>query len=75
MDWSKCAAVERDPERMGGKWCFKGLRLSAASLFEHIEADYTIDEYLDWFPEITREQVNEVLAFARASLEQTPTAA
>ena len=75
MDWSKCTAVDRDPEKMGGVWCFAGMRLAVASLFEHIEGGSTIDEFLEWFPGVTAEQVHEVLEFAKASLEQPAAAA
>lgn len=70
MDWSQCSAVERDPERMGGAWCFKGVRLKVADLFDHLSQGDTIDEFLESFPSVTPEQVHEVLEFARISLEQ-----
>jgi uncharacterized protein (DUF433 family) len=41
-----------------------------ASLFEHIDQGSTIDEFLEWFPSVRREQVHEVLGFAKSSLEQ-----
>ena len=75
MDWSLCKAVDRDPEKMGGVWCFKDTRLQVASLFEHLDTNCTIDEFVEWFPVVTREQIHEVLEFARASLEETATAA
>ena len=40
------------------------------SLFEHLDQGSTIDEFLEWFPEVKAEQVHEVLAFAKASLER-----
>ncbi|MGA3028747.1 MAG: DUF433 domain-containing protein [Bryobacteraceae bacterium] len=46
---------------------------STGALFEHIDRGSTIDEFLEWFPSVSREQVHRVLAFARSSLEQ-PTA-
>jgi uncharacterized protein (DUF433 family) len=73
MDWSQCKAVE--PERMGGVWCFAGMRLAVASLFEHLEDGATIDEFIEWFPGVTLEQIHEVLEFAKASLEQPAVAA
>lgn len=70
MDWSLCAAVDRSPGKMGGAWCFKGTRLTVASLFEHLDQSSTVDEFLEWFPSVRPEQVHEVLAFAKRSLEQ-----
>jgi uncharacterized protein (DUF433 family) len=73
MDWSRCGAVDRNPGKLGGAWCFRGTRLPVASLFEHLDRGSTIDEFLEWFPSVRREQVHHVLAFAQSSLEQ-PTA-
>jgi uncharacterized protein (DUF433 family) len=73
MDWSRCNAVDRNPEKLGGTWCFRGTRLPVARLFEHLDQGSTIDEFLEWFPSVSREQVHNVLAFARSSLER-PTA-
>jgi uncharacterized protein (DUF433 family) len=74
MDWSVCSAVDRAPGKLGGAWCFRGTRLPVAALFEHLDHGSTIDEFLEWFPSVSRDQVHEVLVFARNSLEQ-PTAA
>jgi uncharacterized protein (DUF433 family) len=41
-----------------------------ASLFEHLDQGSTIDEFLEWFPAVSREQAHEVLRFAKSSLEQ-----
>jgi uncharacterized protein (DUF433 family) len=70
MDWSKCAAVDKDPERMGGVWCFRGTRLAVASLFEYLDDGLTIEQFVEFFPGVAMDQVREVLAFAKASLEQ-----
>ena len=70
MDWNRCNAVDRNPAKVGGVWCFRGTRLSVASLFEHLDQGSTIDDFLEWFPAVSREQVHEVLRFAKNSLEQ-----
>ena len=70
MDWTPCSAVDRNPRKLGGKWCFRGTRLPVAALFEHLDQGSTIDEFLEWFPSVSREQVHHVLAFAKSSLEQ-----
>jgi uncharacterized protein (DUF433 family) len=46
------------------------MRLPVAALFEHLDQGSTIDEFLEWFPSVSREQVHHVLAFAQSSLEQ-----
>ena len=70
MNWADCKAVDRNPDKMGGAWCFAGTRLAVLSLFEHLDKGSTIDEFLEWFPGVTAEQVHEVLNFAMQSLEQ-----
>ena len=60
-DWSKCSAVESDPEKMGGVWLFVGTRVSIASLFSHLQAGANIYEFVEWFPGVELSQVEEVL--------------
>jgi uncharacterized protein (DUF433 family) len=68
MDWSQCSAVDRDPQKMGGVWCFAGTRLAVASLFEALDRGSTVDEFLEWFPDLDPRLAHEVLRFARESL-------
>lgn len=75
MNWALCTAVDRNPNKLGGAWCFAGTRLAVVDLFEHLDKGSTIDEFLEWFPDISAEQVHEVLRFAKASLEQPAAAA
>jgi len=53
---------------MGGVWCFVDTRMPVASLFDHLEKGATIDQFLEWFPDMNAIDVHEVLRFARASL-------
>jgi uncharacterized protein (DUF433 family) len=46
MDWSRCSAVDRNADKLGGTWCFRGTRLPVAGLFEHLDKGSTIDEFL-----------------------------
>jgi uncharacterized protein (DUF433 family) len=67
IDWSSCPAVERDPERYSGAWLFRGTRVPVAALFENLEADAPVHEFIEWFPGVTREQVRAVLDHAARS--------
>ena len=69
IDWSSCAAVERDPERVSGAWVFRGTRMPVAAVFENLEDGLTIDELLELYDGPTREQVRAVLEFAAQSLQ------
>ena len=62
-DWSKCSAVESDPEKMGGAWVFVGTRLPISALFNNLKAGATIHEFVEWFPGVELSQVEEVLQF------------
>jgi len=75
MDWSQCSAVDRSPGKLGGKWGFAATRMPVASLFENLDQGCSVDEFLEWSPDVGREQVHEVLAFALESLKQPEAAA
>jgi uncharacterized protein (DUF433 family) len=68
LDWSKCAAVESVPGKVGGAWVFRGMRLPVATIFENLEDGMSIEEIMEQF-DVTREQVTAVLDFAARSLE------
>ena len=68
LDWSECPAVERVSGRVSGAWLFKGTRVPVKALFENLEGGARIDEFLEWFPGVTREQVEAVLEHAERSL-------
>jgi uncharacterized protein (DUF433 family) len=68
IDWSSCPAVERDPERVSGSWVFRGTRVPVVALFENIEGGASIDDFLSWFPGVTKEQVEAVLEYTIQSL-------
>ena len=68
LNWSDCPAVERAPEKVNGAWVFKGTRVPVRALFENLEEGASVDDFLQWFPGATREQVVAVLAHAERSL-------
>jgi uncharacterized protein (DUF433 family) len=68
LDWNQCPAVERAPEKVSGAWLFKGTRVPVKALFENLEDGASVDDFLQWFPGVTREQVLAVLEFAERSL-------
>ena len=61
IDWSICTAVERDSERVSGVWVFRGTRVPVSALFENLEDGSNAEEFVNWFPGVTIEQVREVL--------------
>ena len=74
VDWGSCPEVERHPERVSGAWVFKGTRVPVRALFDNIEDGATTDDFLEWFPGVTRHQVEMVLEHASADLVLEPRA-
>ena len=68
LDWSQCPAVERVPGKVSGAWVFQGTRVPVQALFSNLESGARVDEFLEWFPGVTREQVEAVLRHAELSL-------
>jgi uncharacterized protein (DUF433 family) len=68
LDWSKCSAVECITGKVSGAWLFKDTRVPVAALFENLEDGATVDNFLEWFPGVTREQVEVVLEHTGQSL-------
>ena len=69
LDWSKCDAVESDARRLSGAWVFRGSRVPVSALFENIEGGATVEQFLDWFPGVSRAQVEAVLEHAARSAQ------
>jgi len=53
-----------NPQRMSGAPCFRGTRVPVQSLIDFLEGGETIDQFLQLYPSITRQQVLTVLDFA-----------
>jgi uncharacterized protein (DUF433 family) len=72
LDWSRCPAVESVPEKVGGAWVFRDTRMPVAAVFENLEDGVTIDELVELYAGLTREQIMSVLDFAARSLGTKP---
>jgi uncharacterized protein (DUF433 family) len=57
-----------NPGRMSGAPCFYKTRMPIDSLFENLEDGVSLDEWLDAFPDIPREQAQAVLEYAKNSM-------
>ena len=67
IDWSSCPVIEHDPDRVSGAWVFRGTRVPVAALFENLEQDASVHEFLEWFPGVSLCQAREVLEHAARS--------
>jgi uncharacterized protein (DUF433 family) len=57
-----------DPDILGGTPVFKGTRVPVKSLFDYLERDYSLEEFLECFPSVTREMACQVLDRSEAAL-------
>jgi uncharacterized protein (DUF433 family) len=60
--------VHSDPEIMGGTPVFVGTRVPVQSLFDYLEAGDSVEEFLEAFPTVSREQVLTALEIAREAV-------
>jgi uncharacterized protein (DUF433 family) len=70
LDWSQCPAVESIPGKMSGAWVLRGTRMPVSAIFENIEAGASIDDVMEWFDGLNREQVKAAIEFAARSLDR-----
>jgi uncharacterized protein (DUF433 family) len=59
---------QSDPEILGGTPVFPGTRVPIQNLFEYLEAGDALDDFLDDFPSVNRDQAVAVLEAAREGL-------
>jgi uncharacterized protein (DUF433 family) len=60
--------ISVSPEILGGTPVFSGTRVPVQTLLEYLEAGDSIDEFLDGFPSVSREQVLSFLELANDRL-------
>jgi uncharacterized protein (DUF433 family) len=68
LNWVDCSVLERSKEKVSGAWLFRGTRVPVKALFENLEGGSTVEEFLEWFPGVTRDQVDKVLEYTQKSL-------
>ena len=59
------SVVQTDPEILGGTPVFRGTRVPAKNLLDYLAAGDSLDQFLDDFPTVKREQVVAALELAR----------
>ena len=62
--------INVDPDILGGTPVFRGTRVPVDALLSNLEAGVSIEEFLENFPTVTREQVLEVIKFSGATLRK-----
>jgi len=61
FDWSDSTGVTTSPDTVSGAFVFRGTRVPVKALFENLEDGATVDDFIQWFPGVSREQVDAVL--------------
>ena len=59
LDWSQCPMLESIPGKVSGAWVFRGTRVPVSAIFRNLTLP--IDQLLDNYPSVTREQIETVL--------------
>ena len=77
MNFSQATAnvISIHPERLSGKPCFTGTRVPIQNLFDYLEGGETIEDFLEGFPGVSREQAVAVLELSRRCLNKSLAAA
>ena len=60
--------ISIDPEVLGGTPVFAGTRVPVRSLFEYLEDNYNLDEFLESFPTVTKEMALAMLEESESAL-------
>ena len=57
-----------DPEVLGGTPVFAGTRVPVKTLFDYLEDDYTLEEFLECFPTVSREMAVRMLEHSQKAM-------
>ncbi|HXG24149.1 MAG TPA: DUF433 domain-containing protein [Chthonomonadales bacterium] len=60
--------ISINPERKSGMPCFAGTRVPIQDLWDYLAAGASLDEFLDSFPTVSREQAIRVIRMAGEKL-------
>jgi uncharacterized protein (DUF433 family) len=64
----KQSAISISSDVLGGTPVFKGTRVPIQNLFDYLEGGHSLDDFLNGFPSVTKNQVLEVLHLAESIL-------
>ena len=61
LNWSSCPEVERESQRLGGCWAFRGTRVPVSAHFENLKDGVQLAQFVELFLGVTIEQARTVL--------------
>ena len=62
--------VEIDPAKVSGELVFKGTRVPVSALFDNLKDGASVEQFMEWFPGVSREQINAVLDIELVSVRE-----
>ena len=65
---SRAELITVNPNILGGAPVFKGTRVPVRTLFEYLERGYSLEEFIECFPSVTKEMACRVLERSEAAL-------
>ena len=68
LDWSKCPVLESVPGKVSGAWVFRGTRVPVSAILKNLK-HLTLDQLVDDYPSVRREQIEAVLDFLARSAD------
>ncbi len=57
-----------DPKILGGTPVFRGTRVPVKTLFEYLEDNYTLEQFLECFPTVAREMAVRMLVHSQKAI-------
>ncbi len=70
MDWGH-GIVSRDPDVLNGDLAFAGTRVPVKNLVDYLAAGDTLEEFLDNFPGVSRDQAEGYLRMSLRASEES----
>ena len=68
--WLSCPAAERLPNTRNGEWVFRGTRVPLSVLFEHLQEGGNIEDFIEDYDAVSKEQVTQVLQHMALDLDK-----
>ena len=64
----KFERITVDPEKCSGKACIRGLRMPVASILSYLSSGMSVEEILEEWPDLEREDINQALGYAARAM-------
>ena len=68
INWTECPVLESSPEKVSGAWVFRGTRVPVSAILKNLKT-LSVNEVVEEYPSVTREQIQTVLDFVARSAD------